>query len=154
MYVLYTHNGRLLAYTFPCFLLYENPPYLTSRMLGNTFVLQTYFFFNWRIIALQNFVVFCHTSRISHRYTHVPSLLDFPPYPSAYCRAPVWIPIVYLFYPWYCKFLCTLSMYPPFSKITQYCYIYWLPLIYTSYIYQLPLQSSPSDVSERLSPGL
>ena len=31
-------------------------------------------FFNWRIIALQNFVVFCHIStRISHRYTHVHS---------------------------------------------------------------------------------
>ena len=36
--------------------------------------------FNWRIIALQNFVAFCHTSiRISHRYTHVPSLPDLPP---------------------------------------------------------------------------
>ena len=35
------------------------------------------FFFNGKIIALQNFVVFCHTStRISHRYTHVPSLLN------------------------------------------------------------------------------
>ena len=32
-------------------------------------------FFNWRIIALHNFVVFCHTSiRISHRYTQIPSL--------------------------------------------------------------------------------
>ena len=33
-----------------------------------------------RIIALQNFVVFCHKStRISHRHTHVPSLLNLPP---------------------------------------------------------------------------
>ena len=32
------------------------------------------------IVALQNFVVFCHSStRISHRYTHVPSLPDIPP---------------------------------------------------------------------------
>ena len=31
------------------------------------------FFFNWRIIALQNFVVFCQTSTwISHRYTYIP----------------------------------------------------------------------------------
>ena len=30
------------------------------------------------IIALQNFVVFCHTSRISHRYTSVPSLPNSP----------------------------------------------------------------------------
>ena len=37
-------------------------------------------YFNWRIIALQNFVVFCHTSiRISRRYTQVPSLLGLPP---------------------------------------------------------------------------
>ena len=40
-------------------------------------------FFNWRIIALQNFVVFCHTStRISHKYIHVPSLPHLPPHPS------------------------------------------------------------------------
>ena len=37
------------------------------------------YFFNWRIIALQNSVVFCHTSiRIIHRYTHVPSLPNLP----------------------------------------------------------------------------
>ena len=40
-----------------------------------------YFFFNWRIFALQNFVVFCHTSRINHRYTHVPSLPNLLPSP-------------------------------------------------------------------------
>ena len=70
--------------------------------------------FNWRIIALHNFVVFCHTSsRISHRYTHVPSLPSHsPPHPSPCHRAPVWvpwfmqqIPIGYLFYTWFCKFL-------------------------------------------------
>ena len=37
-------------------------------------------FFNWRIIALQNFAVFCQTSTwISHRYTYIPSLLNLPP---------------------------------------------------------------------------
>ena len=37
------------------------------------------FLINWRIIAVQNFV-FCETSTgISHRYTHVPSLLNLPP---------------------------------------------------------------------------
>ena len=45
-------------------------------------------FFNWRIIALQSFVIFCHayihtyihSIRISHRYTtHVPSLLNLWP---------------------------------------------------------------------------
>ena len=41
-----------------------------------------YFFnlrFNWRIIDLQNFVVFCQTSTwISHRYPYIPSLLNLP----------------------------------------------------------------------------
>ena len=41
-------------------------------------------FFNLRIIDLQNCVVFCHTStRVSHRYTHVPSLPDLRPSPSS-----------------------------------------------------------------------
>ena len=40
-------------------------------------------FFNWRIIALQNLVVFCHTStRIIHRSTHVPSLQTSLPSPT------------------------------------------------------------------------
>ena len=38
------------------------------------------FIFNWGIIALQCHVGFCHTSvGISHRYTHVPHLLNLPP---------------------------------------------------------------------------
>ena len=37
-------------------------------------------FFNWRITALQNFVVFCQTSIwICHKYTYVPSLLNLLP---------------------------------------------------------------------------
>ena len=53
-----------------------------------------FIFFNWRIIALQNFVVFCHIPvRISHRYTHVPSLLSLPPislpsHPSRWSQSP------------------------------------------------------------------
>ena len=68
------------------------------------------FIFYWRIIALQNFVVFCQTStRISHRYTHVPSFLNLPlhPTPLGWYRAPVWvswaiqqIPLGYLFCMW------------------------------------------------------
>ena len=37
-----------------------------------------FFFFNWRIIAVQNFVL-CHTSTwISHGYTYIPSLWNLP----------------------------------------------------------------------------
>ena len=91
-------------------------------------------FFNWRRIALQNVVVFCHTStRISHRYTHVPSLPDLLPIllpilPLACHRAPVWVswviqqvPIGDLFYVWYSKFLSTLSTHLPFSLLSSHC---------------------------------
>ena len=38
-----------------------------------------YVFFNWSIIALQNFVVFCQTSTwINHMHTYIPSLLNLP----------------------------------------------------------------------------
>ena len=38
------------------------------------------FIFYWRIIALQNFAVFCQTSTwISHWYTYITSLLSLPP---------------------------------------------------------------------------
>ena len=41
---------------------------------------KNYSFFNWRIIALQNFVVFCQTSTWNrHSYTYIPSLLILPP---------------------------------------------------------------------------
>ena len=42
-----------------------------------------FIFLNCRILALQNFVLFCQTStRISHRYTHVPSAPASLPSPS------------------------------------------------------------------------
>ena len=76
--------------------------------------LSLFFFliFNWRIINLQNFVVFFHITKINHRYTHVPSFPSpSPSNPSACHRAPVWIPWViqqipigYLFYIWHHKF--------------------------------------------------
>ena len=54
-----------------------------------------YLFFNWRIITLENFVVFCQTSTlISYRCAYVPSLLNllpislFPTYLIFGC--PVW----------------------------------------------------------------
>ena len=78
-----------------------------------------FFFFNWRIIALQNFAVFCQIPTwSSHRYIRP---LPFeppthhPPWPTPVCcyRAPVWvswagqqIPTGSLFYTWECKLLC------------------------------------------------
>ena len=65
-----------------------------------------FFFFklficNWRIIALQYCVGFCHTSAwIRHRYTHAPSILNLPatshphPTPPGCHRALVWVPWV------------------------------------------------------------
>ena len=57
--------------------------------------LLNFFIFYWRIIALQNFVVFCQTSIwISHWYTYVPSLLTLPShlsspsYPSRLIQSP------------------------------------------------------------------
>ena len=61
------------------------PPH--SRGLKKLFNL----FFNWRVIALQNFVIFCQTSTwISHRYTYVPSLKSLPPtsHPSRLLQSP------------------------------------------------------------------
>ena len=89
------------------------------------------FFFNWRIIALQNFVVFYWTSTwISHRYLYIPSLLNLPPHPTplGWYRAPVkvsWtieqIPVGCLFYIWQCKFPCSLSIHltlsPPSPQV-------------------------------------
>ena len=78
------------------------------------------YFFYWRIIALQNFVVFCQTSTlISHRYKYIPSLFNLPPislpiltlsidtellfeFPEPYSK----IPVGYLFYILFCKFPC------------------------------------------------
>ena len=43
------------------------------------------FIFNWRIIALQSCVGFCRKIMwISHKYTHVPSILNLPSTPFPY----------------------------------------------------------------------
>ena len=47
------------------------------------------FIFNWRIIALQYCIGFCHIpTRISHRHAYVPTLLILPPSPLGCHRAP------------------------------------------------------------------
>ena len=61
----------------------------------------TWFFFYWRIIALQFCVAFCHTSTwISHRYIYISSLLNSPltphsiPSPLDCYKALGWAPCV------------------------------------------------------------
>ena len=50
-----------------------------SNDISNSFIK----IFNWRIIALQCSVGFCHTTRwMGHQYTYVHSLLSFPPTPT------------------------------------------------------------------------
>ena len=69
---------------------------------SKTSFFKIYLFFNWRIVALQNFVVFCQTVIwISHRNTRH---LRLEP-PSHWYKDPVWvpwdiqlIPIGYVFY--------------------------------------------------------
>ena len=61
----------------------------------------TSFFFNWRKIALQCCVGFCHmTVQISHNYTYIPSLLSLPPLPHptplGHHRVPGWAPCIIL----------------------------------------------------------
>ena len=67
-----------------CKILLPNPghnPSLAPFLLLDLFLI--FLFFNWRIIALQNFV-FCQTSTwISRRYTYIPSLLNLPPPPHS-----------------------------------------------------------------------
>ena len=64
---------------FHSFLWLSNIP-LCVRVLVCVYTTSFFIFFNWRIIALQNFVVFCQASTwISYRYTYVPSLLNLPP---------------------------------------------------------------------------
>ena len=69
------------------------------------------FIFNWRIIALQYCVGFCHTSAwISHRLTHDPSLVNFlptshpsPSHPPKLSQS-TGLTVVYMF-PWVSPFV-------------------------------------------------
>ena len=61
-------------------------PPLNYQTLGHIYyslscphILQSFFFLNWKIIALQCYVGFCHTTWVSHKYTYCPSLFNLPP---------------------------------------------------------------------------
>ena len=88
-------------------------------------------FFYWRIIALQNFVVFCQTSTwMSHRYTYIPSLLNLlpspsPSHPSRLIHSP------------YLSFLARQQIWVVFSCLFVCLVIFdWMPdtVIFLSYI--------------------
>ena len=83
-------------------------------------------FFNWRITALQNFVVFCQTSTwISHRYTYVPFLLNFPPtshpiHPSRWSEHWFELPESYRKFPRAICFTCvSVYVFIPFSPFVS-----------------------------------
>ena len=64
--------------------------FITSVLFFNLFI------FYWRIIALQNFVVFCQTAPwINHRYPYSPSLVNLPP--ISLPIPPFWVDTVPLF---------------------------------------------------------
>ena len=106
--------------SLPCCL----PPatFVQSQWLFSLLLLLLYF--NWRIIALQYYIGFCHTATwISHKYPYVSSPWKLPPtqtpsHPSRCHTAPSctpWVvkqlPISSLFYIWSCIcFTATLSI--------------------------------------------
>ena len=91
----------------------RNTFYLDSDFPGSLYIsiyinvalestLLNYFFLNWRIIALECCVGFCHTTVwISHKYTYTSSLLVFPPIthsiPPFYITIDCWagLPVLY-----------------------------------------------------------
>jgi len=82
MWFLQSHRTQLLEETSACFNAMLLPSCNLSVWVDSFFLFFSFFslFFYWRIIALQNFVVFCQTSTwIRHKYTYIPSPLNLPP---------------------------------------------------------------------------
>ena len=107
----------------------------------------TLFIFNWRIIALQDCVGFCHTSAwISHRYTYVPSLRPLPT-PLGCYRALVWvlrviqqIPIGYPFYiQWYVSMLPSVLSFRPILNLLPSAHVHKSRTGWTLFILLLKL---------------
>ena len=102
------------------------------------------FIFNWRIIALQYCVGFCHTSTwIIHRYTYVPSFLNIPrssfSVPPLYVFTEHWfelpashkfpLAILHMLLPYIC-YHTTLSSHPTFSFTTVSTSLFSMILIW------------------------
>ena len=100
-----THDISFLPWSLPFLLHYVL--FQPMELLKEQFRIYNFFFFNWRIIALQCCIDFCHTSTwIRHRCTYVPSFLNlwptsqpFPPldvvtepwfeFPESYSKFPL-----------------------------------------------------------------
>ena len=104
--------GAFCKYIFPIKEISLKEEKKTIKIMS---IFKFYLFFNWRVIALQNFVVFYQTSTwINHRYNYSHSLLNLPPIslpispiPPHWYTALVWvswdiqqIPLGHLFYIW------------------------------------------------------
>ena len=98
-------------------------------------------FFNWRIISLQNFVIFCQTSTwISHRSTLCPLSLEPPshhpphPTPLGWYRAPVWVPWdkppipLAVYFTYNISFHLTLATHLTLSSLSPCPWVYFLCL--------------------------
>ena len=139
------------------------------------FILYLYIniYFNWRIIALQNFVVFCQTSAwISHRYTYIPFYLPPHTTPLGLYRVPIWvswaiqqIPVGYLFHwegrllglrkylnksPWGCRRLGVL--WNPLGCFKVSSWGYWFHVIYYS-TSSFIIQESSRNLSQSFHSG-
>ena len=65
--------------TISVYVIFVKEEYIQSSTFFFLRFLKINFIFYWRIIALQNFAVFCQTSTlISHKYTYILSLLKLP----------------------------------------------------------------------------
>ena len=79
---------------------------MPGSVLGSGDSEKFYFIFNWRIIALQNCVVFCQTTWVSCRYTY-PFPLEPPshlPLPLCHLGSPLCSCALFLFLQWLLAF--------------------------------------------------
>ena len=99
---------------------------MPGSVLGSGDSGKFYFIFNWGIIALQNFVVFCQISAwISHRHTYVPSLLNF-------LKRSMFFPIL---------LFSSTSLHCSFKELCIHC-LFLSPLLFASLLFSVICKTS------------